>query len=48
VGLLLMDAIVGTLYGIVIGAIVAVVKGGMEVPGASMKLEPRHAADSHR
>ena len=48
IGLLLMDAIVGTLYGLVIGAIVAVVKGGMEVPGASLKLEPRHAAPSRR
>ena len=45
-GLLLMDAIVGTLYGAVIGLIVAVIKGGMEVPGA--RLHPRHAADSQR
>jgi hypothetical protein len=47
-GLLLMDAIIGTLYGAVIGAIVAVIKGGMEVPGAAMNLHPRHAADSQR
>ena len=44
-GLLLMDANLGTLYGLVIG-LVAVIKGGMEVPGA--RLHPRHAADSQR
>jgi hypothetical protein len=48
VGLLLMDAIVGTLYGLVIGAIVAVVKGGMEVPGAALNLHPNHAPSGSR
>ncbi len=47
-GLLLMDAIIGTLYGAVIGLIVAVIKGGMEVPTAPLHLQGRHAADSQR